>query len=204
MVILNNSMHIGSGLHKMTFTHPYFKDRCVKIPVGSLGRRDMSREIYYRSIRKSLGWKSSVLPTYFGDSMTSMGKGYVFELIRNYDGSRCLTLRDWLNDVKQPKRCEAMPDPSLIMKDFKMRLFQERLVTMDLFPENILFQRETVGKTRVMLINDLGSASLIPLEYYLPLFARLRLIRRWRRFVDHLVSSYSSPGARALANNLRA
>lgn len=203
MIILRNSMHIGSGLHKMTFAHPDYRDRCVKIAVGDLGLRDMSRELHYRSVRKFFGRKSSLLPEYFGSTMTSMGKGYMFEHIRDFDGARSLTLLDFLGDVKQSEKHRETPNTAIVMRDFKMRLFKERLVTMDLFPQNILFQRETMNQTRVMLVNDLGSASLIPLEYYLPLFAHLRLIRRWKRFVYHLATSYKSQCASTLANILR-
>lgn len=61
---------------------------------------------------------------------------------------------------------------------------------MGLFPENILFQRIDDSKIIVRIVNDMGSAALIPLEYYFSCVAKKRISKRWQRFLQTLLEMY--------------
>lgn len=43
------------------------------------------------------------------------------------------------------------------------------------------------------IVNDMGSAVLIPLEYHFKYFAHAKILRRWKMFLDVLNNLYTSP-----------
>ena len=63
---------------------------------------------------------------------------------------------------------------------------------MVLFPENILFQKTDENNYRVRIVNDMGSAVLIPLEYHFKYFAHTKILRRWKMFLEVLRNKYAS------------
>ena len=58
--------------------------------------------------------------------------------------------------------------------------------------ENILFQKTDENTYRVRIVNDMGSAVLIPLEYYFTHFAHTKIKRRWKMFLNVLRNKYAS------------
>lgn len=55
---------------------------------------------------------------------------------------------------------------------------------------------------RLCIINDMGSAALIPLEYYLGFVAKIRINKRWSRFINTLRKFYASPVVNKLADRI--
>lgn len=112
----------------------------------------------------------------------------MYELIRDYDGNESKTLEDYCEN-------EALLEgslPFLVEKLSGLRdyLIKNDIITMGLFPENILFQRIDDNKTIVRIVNDMGSAALIPLEYYVSFVAKKRIGKRWQRFLQTLLEMY--------------
>lgn len=58
------------------------------------------REINYIEILKKRNKNYDILPKYYGEIETNLGHGYVFEVIRNYDKSKSITLQEILLDEK--------------------------------------------------------------------------------------------------------
>lgn len=79
------------------------------------------------------------------------------------------------------------------MKALRLSLFDNEILTMGLFPGNFLIQHNQDGSLNIRLINDMGSASLIPIEYYFSFFAKKRIKKRWVRFTEYLNRKYSDP-----------
>lgn len=113
----------------------------------------------------------------------------MYEFIINHDGSSCKTLEDFLNDEEVLKENYNMLHQALL--NLKAYLLENGIITMGLFPENILFQKNDKGIYVIRLVNDMGSAALIPLEYYIGFIARIRINKRWNRFIQYLKSAYS-------------
>ena len=77
-------------------------------------------------------------------------------------------------------------------KDIKNKLYDNEILTMGLFPINFLIQYQNDGSIKIRVINDMGSAALIPLEYYFSYFAKKRISKRWNRLISHLEQTYKN------------
>ena len=79
-----------------------------------------------------------------------------------------------------------------LLKSLKCALFDNEIITMGIFPENIIFQKTSSQEYRVRIVNDMGSGVLIPLEYYFSYFAKSKVTRRWSQFINTLRTDYDS------------
>lgn len=108
-----------------------------------------------------------------------------------------MTLEDYLsNEELLKKNFGIIVD---LLKFLKGNLLKNQIITMGLFPENIIFQKIDYNKYRVRIVNDMGSAALIPLEYYSSFFAVRKILRRWKRFVKVVKNDYQNQYAEKLA-----
>ncbi|MDL2059156.1 YrbL family protein [Mesosutterella sp. AGMB02718] len=187
IIDLSDAPFIGKGAHKKVFQDPRNPGRCIKVPF-SLPDTDIERELAYREcplLRSAKGNRSaSMLPQYFGTCRTSLGTGYVFELIRDYDGRISRTLQELLEEAeKDPKK---RPSVRETLRLFKRQYFSECIVTSNVEPVNFLVQRVSPDRTSVRIIDNIGSPGLIPLAYYFHCCAALRARRHWRRLLEEI------------------
>ena len=185
----------SSGTHRKVYRYSGNEELLIKIAFNEDGKKDMAREMYVRNKLAKNNITSKILPAYHGTVKTNLGQGYIFEYIRDYDGSNSKTLEDYLQE-----QSDFASDYEEILRailEFKQNLLKENIVIMDIFPINILLQRMADGSLRPMFINDMGSAALIPLEYYIPALNRKRTLRRWQRFVQYIAVQY--PGDKVAA-----
>ena len=84
-IILSDDLYLSRGMHKWVYYHPHNHSLCIKIPYTP-NDIDLSRELRYRKILHSQNKTISLLPKYYGEINTNLGKGYIFERIQDYDG----------------------------------------------------------------------------------------------------------------------
>lgn len=161
----------------------------------------MLREINYIDVLKRRQKDYSILPQYFGKFETNLGTGYVFEIIRDYDGNKTKTLEDFI--TSPALFAENFDLIVQLLKDLKNELYKNEIITMVLFPENILFQKIDAHNYRVRIVNDMGSAVLIPLEYYFDHFAHAKILRRWKMFLNVLETKYGSDLSEKLIEKIK-
>ena len=147
----------------------------LKLRIIGGGQKDLKREINYIQVLRRRNKDYSILPQYYGKAETNLGTGYVFEIIRDYDGNKCKTLEDFITSNKLFS--ENFNLIVTLLKKLKSELYNNEIITMVLFPENIIFQQTAENIYKVRIINDMGSSVLIPLEYYFTHFARKKI---WR------------------------
>ena len=58
----------------------------------------MLREIDYIKVLKRRNKNYDLLPQYYGEIETNLGHGYLFEVIRNFDKSKSITLQEILQN----------------------------------------------------------------------------------------------------------
>lgn len=189
IIQLDDSLLYGQGSHKKCFLHPHNKNLCIKIAYNEGGQKDLIREINYIDVLKRRHKDYSILPKYFGKVNTNLGTGYVFEIIRDYNNGRTQTLEDFITDLNLFSQNYSLI--VRLLKELKEKLYKNEIITMVLFPENILFQKTDENTYRVRIVNDMGSAVLIPLEYHFKYFAHT-ILRRWKMFLDVLRNKYAS------------
>ena len=154
------------------------------------GQTDLLREINYIKILIKRNKNSDILAKYYGEIETNLGHGYVFEVIRNYDKSKSITLQEILLDEKLFDNYFNLTVK--LLKDLKNNLFENEIITMGIFPENIIFQQIDSQTYKVRIVNDMGSGVLIPLEYHFLYFAKAKVARRWEEFITNLKKLYPS------------
>lgn len=177
---LDDTLLYGQGSHKKCFLHPHNKNLCIKIAYNEGGQKDLIREINYIDVLKRRHKDYSILPKYYGKVNTNLGTGYVFEIIRDYNNGRTQTLEDFITDLNLFSQNYSLI--VRLLKELKEKLYKNEIITMVLFPENILFQKTDKNNYRVRIVNDMGSAVLIPLEYHFKYFAHTKILRRWKMF----------------------
>lgn len=165
------------------------------------GQRDLNRELNYIKILKKRHKDYSILPAYYGPVKTNLGIGHVFELIRDYDGNQSQTLEDIINSpVKFNKHFSKIV---ILLKKLKYDLYNNEIITMVLFPSNIIFQKTAPDTFQIRIINDMGSAVLIPLEYHFKYFAHTKILRRWDKFLNSLRKKHPSDLVEKLINEIK-
>jgi len=192
---LRQSRPLFVGGTRYCFQHPEHRDRCVKVlrpdrtgAARKIIRRDYKRWLPARFLddqRKEIAAYRALLPQaseqlwrfvprYHGTVDTDMGIGIVTQLMRNADGS-------W------PQNLEALLPRGLDreleagIEEFVDGVSQLRILTRDLLPHNIIAVRESRGY-RVMVVDGIGNAELIPLSSWSGFFADRKTARKIARF----------------------
>lgn len=195
MLKLKNSRPLFVGGTRYVFQHPEHANRCVKVlrpdrtgAARKVLRKDFKRHLPARFLddqlkeikayRELLTRASETLwryvPRYHGTEETDMGIGIVTQLMRNADGSWPKNLEQMLTNGTD-SALEAGID------EFVEAVGNLRILSRDLLPHNIIAVKEN-SAYRVMLVDGIGNAELIPLSTWSGFFARRKTQRKIRRF----------------------
>jgi hypothetical protein len=199
-VILSDACLYGQGSHKKCYQVPGRKGICIKIPYNDGGVKDLAREIRYIHVMRHQHKDSTLLPRYYGPVRTNYGMGHAFEMIIDAEGTTCHTLEEFL---QHPESLQSYFEPiTELLRQMKKELIDKEIITMGLYPENILFQHLSDGTYKVRLVNDMGSKTWIPLEYFSKYFAHRRVVERWKEFLKTIMRKYPSSQAEALIKKI--
>ena len=195
MIALKHTRPLFVGGTRYCFQHPEHRDRCIKVlrpdRTGAARkrlRRDVKRWLPARFLddqRKEIRAYSALLtgaserlwrhvPRYHGTVETDMGAGIVTQLMRNADGSWPANLAALL-----PRGLDD--DLAAGIEEFLQAVSELRILSRDLLAHNIIAVKET-GGYRVMLVDGIGNAELIPLSSWFDNFAQRKARRKIRRF----------------------
>jgi hypothetical protein len=195
MLKLKHSRPLFVGGTRYCFAHPEHPNRCIKVlrpdrtgTARKLLRKDFKRYLPARFLddqrkeikayRELLSRASEELwrhvPRYHGTEDTDMGLGIVTQLMRNSDGS-------WPKNLEQLLPAGSDPALDAGIDEFVEAVARLRILSRDLLPHNIIAVRENSGY-RVMLVDGIGNAELIPLSTWSAFFAGRKTQRKIRRF----------------------
>ncbi|MDO4920618.1 MAG: YrbL family protein [Phascolarctobacterium sp.] len=138
MLNLSEELFLGKGTHKKCYLHPEDSSKCIKMAYTYEGEDDLQRELRYLKVLRRKGKNYSVLPRYYGAVATNLGEGHVYEYLVNFDGSKCRTLEDFLEDEQMLSEHFELLVAKL--RQLKTDLLNNEIITMGLFPENIIVQ----------------------------------------------------------------
>lgn len=201
IIQLNDNLLYGKGSHKKCFLHPDDKNLCIKLAYNKGGQKDLLREINYINVLARRHKDYNILPKYYGTVETNLGTGYVFEIIRDYDGNKSKTLENFI--TSSTSFAEHFSLIVNLLKHLKNELYKNEIITMVLFPKNIIFQKMDADNYRIRIVNDMGSSVLIPLDYYFEYFAHTKILRRWEKFLNVLRTKYASPLSEKLIEEIK-
>lgn len=195
MLKLKHSRPLFVGGTRYCFQHPDHASRCVKVlrpdrtgAARKLLRRDFKRYLPARFLddqRKEIKAYQELLtranealwrhvPRYHGTVATDMGIGISTQLMRNADGS-------WPKNLEQllPEGNDPLLEAGI--EEFVTAVQSLRILSRDLLPHNIIAVREDKGY-RVMLVDGIGNAELIPVATWSRYFAAKKTARKINRF----------------------
>lgn len=192
---LRHTRPLFVGGTRYGFQHPRHADRCVKVlrpdrtgAARRVTRRDFKRWLparflddqrkevaAYRALLPRAGealWRH--VPRYYGTVDTDMGVGIVTQLLRNADGACADNLQALL-----PRGLDS--ELAAGIDEFLRAVVHLRILSRDLLPHNVVAVREA-GACRVVLVDGIGNAELIPLSSWSGYFADRKTARKIARF----------------------
>jgi hypothetical protein len=182
---------VGKGEHRECYVHPHRNDLCVKVAVDDEGYKETAREqaYYKRLMERNISW--SAVPRFYGNTETNLGSGGIFDLIRDFDGRvSTKSLTHYISSVGKTERNYAgLSQAFLRLKD---TLLQEKIVTGELKPTNILYRKINDAEGVFVVIDDIRNTDLIPAADYIDFLARKKILRKWDRFELTLLRRYPS------------
>ena len=187
MIHLDNSLLIGKGTQRSCYRHPSKPEYCIKIfhAWSKNNRRSCLREIKYLKRYKSSPIDLHLIPNYYGTTITNFGTGYVFERIKDWDGSDSENLSDYLIENSNKKEVGL-----LITKMYKT-FFNKKAIVSDLHPGNILVQKkDSKFDISLILVDGFGNSDLIKICDYSDIFMKKKLIRKFIRLKKKLGLTY--------------
>lgn len=166
------------------YVHPLDRNLCIKIFVNGNSEEYRREEKYYRLLAKrNISWE--MLPKFHGFIATNLGRGAFFDLVRDYDGDISKTLEyyvalDALTAQHQVSLCRAV----LRLKEY---LNRNRVITMTLKTQNILFRKLNDQAGDLVLVDSVRNSDLLPICNYSAYLAQKKILRKWQRFETSLL-----------------
>jgi len=183
---LTGSPLLGKGSSRLCYLHPGDPGKCIKITYTSdpdVEKQELKHYRHHR--RRGISWE--MLAQSYGHVETSMGKGVMFSLARDFDGSISRTLDHYLTDEKLTPPATVLTE---LFGNFRSYMLRERIVVRELKPDNIVLQRLTLNRQRLILIDGLGNNQFLPIANYMNTFAKRVILRKWRTFEKDLIEEF--------------
>jgi len=168
---VSDSLIIGTGRDRVCYEHPIKPELCIKI--AKKREKQTRREILYQWILSIRGVDLSLISQYQYMCETNVGKGAVFELIRNENGDVSETLTQAIKNHTLTR--EQVSELTQNLKDY---LTQNAICVRDLSPNNIVVQK-LAGSTKPIIIDGVSNPTSNPLVLLTPYLARRSLKKSW-------------------------
>lgn len=175
---------IGMGRERMCFVHPEDPRLAVKISTGGSSGQSEREIRLYGQLEKRGATDNKHIPGFHGVCETNRGPGFVVDLVRNYDGEISRPLNWYLGQGYPIEEFEPFLEE---LKQFFLR--QRILFDPQLEIDDILVQKTSASKFRMVVIDSLGDGASFGLLNFLPFLARRKIRRRWQDFMVRVYSS---------------
>jgi len=182
---------IGAGQERACYLHPDDATLLVKVQKGE-SNRQTRRELalYHRLARRGMN-DFEHIPQFYGEVDTNLGPGFVVDCICDFDGSVSNSL--WWHFQRGYPVTEFLP----YLQDLRRYLLANQVIfSVDMGRFNILFQKLTPTRARLVVIDGLGDHAAINWLDNIGYLARRKIRRRWQRFIGRL-HDYSTQTMRA-------
>ena len=189
IITLSEKDYINRGLHRKCYHHPEDANKCIKINYNDGAEEETNREIaYYKHlIKRNVSFDA--LAKYYGPVSTNYGNGHIFELIRDYNGETAIPLEKYLASKSLTEKYFDQLVTGL--KELKSTILKDRIITMTIKSKNILFQHLSETNGRLIIIDNIGNSTFIPIANYIPYFAKSKIERTWQRFLKSIIKENS-------------
>ena len=188
------SKPIGVGRERACYVHPEDPRLAIKIPTGTVTAQTERDIKAYKRLKNRGLVENHHLPKYHGLCETSIGRGIVVELIRNYDGEIARPLNWYLAQGVPVEEFDTY------LEELKQFFLQNLIIfNHDMQTGNLLFQKTSMGSARLVVIDGLGDTVALDWLDNIPFLVRRKINRRWKRFIRRLQRSQEVRAQRAAA-----
>lgn len=196
MINIAPTAFIGEGSHRICYQHPEDLNLCIKI--GEINSKESlrERECYQVLKKRTISWDA--LSHFHGLVETNLGKGAVFELVRDYDGAISQSLEYYLEkypaltDITSEQKDVMYEEISRAIGQLKIDLLNNTILTRSLLGENVLFKKTSENSGRLVIIDNIGNTDYFPFCNYSKYLSRRKISRKWEKFERYMVKNYSS------------
>ena len=172
---------VGEGRERACYVHPEDPRRAVKVPTGKNTEQTRREVRFYRDLKKRGLDDNPHIPKFYGMSETSVGPGMVVEMIRNYDGEIARPMNWYLAQGVPIEEFDSY------LEELKQSFLDNLIIfNHDLTIGNLLLQKTSLSKARLVVIDGLGDTVAIPWLNRFPFLVRRKIRRRWARFKAHI------------------
>jgi len=187
MFNLDSHLLIGQGANRVVYHHPTEPYKCIKIPKdGGINAQTLECDYYCKLKLHNTSWDH--LSRYYGETETSLGRGYVYELIRDYDQAISHPLSYYLSSAPTKEITLDMLLKSLLeLKEF---LINNKIIIRNLRPYNILYKRLNHREGLAVLIDNIGHHNnRYHLSDHLSILAKRDIHKKWKKFESSVQKS---------------
>ena len=174
---------IGRGQERICFLHPDEEMKVVKVVHGP-NSKQMDREVaIYKQLARNSDITYKHMPKFYNAVETDQGTGYIFDFVKNEDGSNAKTLH-WYIQYTDATLESFMPQLEIL----KAYLLEHVIIFCnDMgFEGNILVRKSNDGSDTLMIIDGLGEVVLIQWLNRVDFLAKRKIERRWDRLMERL------------------
>lgn len=177
---------IGEGQERICYRHPDDPAKLIKLQKGDSDKQTRRELELYRQLARRGMHDFEHIPRYYGMVETDRGRGFVVDLVMDYDGLPSKSL--WWH-FQQGYPVAEFQD---YLDELRRYLLDNRVVfSVDMGRFNILFQKLSPQQARLVVIDGLGNHTAVNWLDNIAWFARRKINRRWQRFIGRL-SNYSA------------
>jgi hypothetical protein len=188
MVTLDSQALFGKGANRECYLHPEENDKCIKIRFSKNDQKDKLEQYYYaRLSKRKISWE--MLSRSYGTVKTDRGTGYVFELIRDYDGNISKTLQYHLSregsaEISVEAVCQTLTR-------IKQYLLNEKIILTNIKTYNLVYKKISPDEGLLIIIDNIGyHNAYFHLCEYVEWFAIYRIRKKWKNFLTDLARDY--------------
>ncbi len=187
MLVIDESLYFSKGTTRKCFIHPTNENLCIKLSLKDQGKRtpgiikaiDRENAYYLKLTKRNISW--SHLSQYCGDIVTNLGKGSIYQLIRDHDGKISTSLDKFLEKV-------TVPDDALLgekLQTLYNYMQDNSILTTSLLARNIVVQKG-MSDYELIIIDDIGNSEFVPVSEFSNYFASRKIKRKWQRFLKKI------------------
>ena len=187
MIHLHDGLLVGKGNLRSCYRHPSNPEYCIKVfhTWNKKAQVRCQRELKYLNRYKSSSVDLQLIPNYYGTAETNVGVGYIFERIKNWDGSDSENVSDYLADNSHHN------EVGLLITEMYKTFLKKKVLVSDLHPGNILVQKkDSKSDISLKLVDGFGNSDFIKICDYSDFFMKKKLMRKFIRLKKELSLTY--------------
>lgn len=183
VLILTDDLYLGKGRERAGYLHPNDEAKILKIvhsPLENLNQNELEYD-YIKFLEKKHIPLTHLCKCY-GSIKTNLGKAYIFDRVKDYNGKTSISFKDIVLKNTLSKDIELE-----LISELKKYIFKYNILFIDIALSNILCQEIEKRKYKLILTDGIGGKRpglKTKLYQHSKLFTKYKVIKQWDKFID--------------------